>query len=115
MGLNSLKTNFTFIRNDSILNTDDEVRAKMVKLFNDDVSPSLADDLVLKEYPSTFMIVCKSDPLRDEGFIFFERMKKLGVNVKYSLYDCKHRTKLSEPHALKDLAFLNFFIQELNL
>jgi acetyl esterase/lipase len=114
-GWNSLETSATFIRKDSILNTDDEMREKMTKLFDDEVSPSFADDLILKEFPPTFIIVCNNDPLRDEGLIYAERMMNLGVNIDYDLYDCKHRSQQGESHLLKNRAFLNMFIQALSL
>ncbi len=54
--------------------------------FNPESSPSFLDDSILSKFSETFMIICEKDELKDENFIFAERLKRNGVKttVAYS-------------------------------
>ena len=57
-----------------------------LKCFNPEASPSFLDDSVLSKFPETYMIICEKDELKDENFIFAERLKRNSVKttVAYS-------------------------------
>uniref|UniRef100_A0A8B9R5V9 Arylacetamide deacetylase-like 4 n=1 Tax=Astyanax mexicanus TaxID=7994 RepID=A0A8B9R5V9_ASTMX len=46
-------------------------------------SPLLAEDDVLRLTPSTFILTCEYDVLRDDGILFHKRLKDLGVDVTW--------------------------------
>ncbi|KAG7255649.1 hypothetical protein CRUP_031361 [Coryphaenoides rupestris] len=48
-----------------------------------DVSPLLADDLVLGRSPPTFLLTCEFDVLRDDGLLYRRRLLDLGVPVAW--------------------------------
>ena len=56
-------------------------------LFNEDVSPGLANDELLEKLPKAYVIVCEIDELKDEDIIYAERLRKNGVNVKIAFYE----------------------------
>jgi versiconal hemiacetal acetate esterase len=41
----------------------------------------------LKEFPKTYIATCGKDPLRDDGVILNEMLKKEGVETKYDHYE----------------------------
>lgn len=45
-------------------------------------SPLLASDELLKQMPATLISVAGFDPLHDEGLAYYEKLKKLGVDVQ---------------------------------
>jgi acetyl esterase/lipase len=104
---NLLKTNVTKLK------IERSLARKMLQLFNDDVSPGLVDDSILRQYPATFIKLCTLDGLRDEQFIFLERMRRLGVNVKHALLQCPHSG--DEKLIIGVASFWEFFQQELHL
>jgi acetyl esterase/lipase len=112
-GLNLLSTTQTSL-NDSILTRDKAFAQKILNLFSDEMSPGLADDEILAEYPTTHMLICNRDPLRDEAFIFLERLKRLNVDVNYGLFECKHSFN-SEKMLVENQELLNFLERELGL
>ena len=50
------------------------------------VSPLLAPKSALEKLPSTYIIACEFDVLRDDSFIAYERMKKAGVDLQHKYY-----------------------------
>ena len=56
-------------------------------LFDENVSPLLASDDTLKLCPNTYIVTSEYDIFRDDGFIYAERLKKLGVNVTLKNYE----------------------------
>jgi acetyl esterase/lipase len=65
---------------------DSRVVEKVLLLFDDDLSPGLVDNRTLAEYPKTYIFVCEYDSLRDEQFMFAERMRRAGVNVTVRMF-----------------------------
>jgi acetyl esterase/lipase len=85
------KTNEKSIHEFSILNRNATFAEKIKLLFTDDISPALADDALLKEYPRTYQIVCEWDAIKDEQFMFAERMRKNRVKLEFKYYEkCYH-------------------------
>uniref|UniRef100_A0A8B9JHK5 Arylacetamide deacetylase-like 4 n=1 Tax=Astyanax mexicanus TaxID=7994 RepID=A0A8B9JHK5_ASTMX len=61
--------------------------SKLTMLHKDglqsEFSPLLAEDDVLRLTPSTFILTCEYDVLRDDGILFHKRLKDLGVDVTW--------------------------------
>jgi acetyl esterase/lipase len=85
-----LKTDSRTLSQSSILFQNQSVAQRVLKLFDDEASPSFIDDLILKEFPTTYMIICDQDPLQDEQFVFSERLRRLGVEVEQQIYSYTH-------------------------
>jgi hormone-sensitive lipase len=55
------------------------------------ISPVVCPDSILKKFPTTRIIACEADPLRDPSYEFALRLKKLGVDSKlYIMKDYIH-------------------------
>jgi acetyl esterase/lipase len=89
-GTNSLYTSVKSLSSNSLLNRDQKLKERVMKLFTDSVSPSLADDATVSKYPPTYMLVCNVDPLRYDNLIFAERLQRLNVNTVVGMFDCDH-------------------------
>jgi acetyl esterase len=61
----------------------------MSMIKNPEVSPSLANDEILKHFPPTLLISAQYDPLTHQGELFNERLKTLGVPSEQKII---HRT-----------------------
>lgn len=53
---------------------------------NINISPFFAKDELLKYFPPTFIATAECDPIRDEGEIFAQKLKKLGIDVQTKRY-----------------------------
>lgn len=61
------------------------------KLFDENVSPLLADDETLRNSPATFIVACTYDILLSDAQLYFNRLHKLNVkNVFYREYAIFH-------------------------
>ncbi len=61
------------------------------KLFNENVSPLLADDEILLNSPPTFIVACTYDVLLSDAQLYFQRLQQLNVkNVIYREYRIFH-------------------------
>ncbi|CAF0762933.1 unnamed protein product [Rotaria sordida] len=61
------------------------------KLFNENVSPLLADDDILRNSPATFIVACTYDVLLSDAQLYFNRLQQLNVtNVVYREYSIFH-------------------------
>ncbi|CAF0938430.1 unnamed protein product [Adineta steineri] len=61
------------------------------KLFNENISPLLADDDILRNSPSTFIVACTYDILLSDAQLYFRRLQQLNVkNVIYREYRIFH-------------------------
>jgi acetyl esterase/lipase len=61
------------------------------KLFNENVSPLLADDDILRNSPATFIVACTYDILLSDAQLYFHRLQQLNVkNVLYREYRIFH-------------------------
>ncbi|KAI8503964.1 neutral cholesterol ester hydrolase 1 [Branchiostoma belcheri] len=49
-------------------------------------APLMADDADLKGLPSTFVMTCEYDVLRDDGVMYAKRLQKAGVKVSHDHY-----------------------------
>ena len=55
-----------------------------------DVSPGLADSDKLVGLPKAYFIVCEMDPIKDDGLLYSERLKRAGVQVEVNYYEGYH-------------------------
>ena len=75
------------------LNLKNDTRNKYTKLtdiiLDKSLSPLLVDDeFLLKNTPkNTFLITTELDILRDDGWIYAERLRKLGLNIQHKHYE----------------------------
>ncbi|UJR28170.1 hypothetical protein I4U23_009423 [Adineta vaga] len=61
------------------------------KLFNENISPLLADDDIVRNSPSTFIVACTYDVLFSDAELYFRRLQRLDVkNVIYREYRIFH-------------------------
>lgn len=49
--------------------------------------PLMSSDDLLRKLPTTYMVVMELDSLRDDGLIFAERLRRLGVNIKLQYWE----------------------------
>ena len=58
-------------------------------LLDQKLSPLLVNDaFLLKNTPkNTFLVTTEMDILRDDGFIYAERLRKLGLKIKHNHYE----------------------------
>lgn len=68
-------------------------------LFNENVSPLLASDDILKKNPNTYILTCEYDPWRDDGLIYGERLKRLGVKTVQKHYENGYHGALNLYHS----------------
>ncbi len=111
-GKNLLQASTNSISKNSLLVLNRTFAEKALLLFSDDLSPSLVNDKILKQYPLTVIYICDRDPLRDEQFIFAERMKRLGVNVQIKFDSCPHTNILKHYESNPRLNDLVSFIKK---
>lgn len=71
----------------SIFNKNKSFANSVKNLFNEDVSPGLVSDDLLKKLPKAYVVVCENDELKDENIIYAERLRKNGVEVKIAFYE----------------------------
>ena len=71
---------------------DSDLPQEVQQIFlNPNLSPLLADDKELIGMPTTYMVSCQYDVLRDEEFLYVTRLKKLGVKVIHQhMRGCVH-------------------------
>jgi hormone-sensitive lipase len=50
------------------------------------LSPILASDQVLEQFPETVFLVGEADPLLDDATLLFHRLKTVYINFNYILY-----------------------------
>ena len=61
------------------------------KLFDENVSPLLANDEILRNSPPTFIVACTYDVLLSDAQLYFHRLQQLNVkNVIYREYRIFH-------------------------
>ncbi|CEF70311.1 Alpha/beta hydrolase fold-3 domain-containing protein [Strongyloides ratti] len=71
---------------------ENDIDIKLVEKLNNivgnpEISPILSDDNDLSQLPSSMIITCGIDILRDEGFLYKKRLETLGVNVTWKHYN----------------------------
>jgi acetyl esterase/lipase len=64
-----------------------EVTAEKSVFFNEDLSPLIASDDLLRECPSTHLITTEFDIFRDDSYIYAGRLNKLGVDATLKDYE----------------------------
>ncbi|UJR21286.1 hypothetical protein I4U23_024378 [Adineta vaga] len=57
------------------------------KVLDPEISPLLVDDEQLAKLPTTYIITVGHDRLRDEGFIYAGRVKRVGVDIVHKHYE----------------------------
>ena len=80
----------------SILFKNKNFAQAALKLLNTEATLSFLDDEILKSFPETYMIIVEHDEIRDENFIFSERLKANGVKVKVSYYQTGYHGILAD-------------------
>ncbi|WAQ98059.1 AAAD-like protein, partial [Mya arenaria] len=70
-------------------------------LLNPMFAPLMASDEELANFPPTYIVNAEFDVLRDDGFMFAERLKRVGVSVKHSYVPSEEHGFLMFPE--KDL------------
>jgi len=70
-----------------IVNLDENIKKRIAYLFNSDASPSLVDDHVLAKAAPAYFVILEWDPLKDEGLIYSERLKRNNVSVEVAYYE----------------------------
>ena len=79
-----------------LLKCDEEFSKSAFKLLLPEMSPSFLSDSLLKKFPQTYLIVVENDPVKDENFIFSERLKRNGVKVNVAYYLNKSKGRINE-------------------
>lgn len=69
------------------LQADPKVADLLQNIFSPDFSPGLADDERLKGLPEALFVMVESDPLKDEGLIYAQRLRNNGVKVDINFYE----------------------------
>ena len=94
----------TQLDDSNILFQNKSLASMVSKVFSSDISPGLVDAHKLKRLPKAYFVLCEMDPLKDEGFIYSERLLKQGVEVEVAFYEhCYHGIA---PMVDKDFGFL---------
>ena len=57
-----------------------DIDRNMRKLFDENISPLLADDEILRHSPSTYICACTYDVLLSDAQLYYQRLKKLNVD-----------------------------------
>lgn len=70
-----------------LLKADPKVVGLIQNIFSPEFSPGLADDDRLKGLPEALFVMVESDPLKDEGLIYAQRLRNNGVNVTINFYE----------------------------
>jgi arylacetamide deacetylase-like 3/4 len=73
-----------------ILNSTIEMSKEISKiLLSKDVSPLLVDDeyLFMHTPLNTYLLTTEMDILRDDGFIYADRLRRIGKNIQHKHYD----------------------------
>ena len=66
---------------------DSNLIEKTKKALDPEVSPLLVEDKKLAKLPSTYILTVGHDHLRDEGFIYAGRLKRVGIPVAHNHYE----------------------------
>ena len=77
----------TELDENSPLKSDTDLKEKLKMLSHLDLSPSLADDEVLKLQPKSYFTIFEWDVLKDESLIYAERLKRNNVHVDIAFYE----------------------------
>jgi acetyl esterase/lipase len=88
-----LNLNITFKDNDDVNNKflPETSHPDTWKLFNENVSPLLANDKILSNSPATFIVACTYDVLLSDAQLYFHRLQQLNVkNIIYREYRIFH-------------------------
>ncbi|CAF0963555.1 unnamed protein product [Adineta ricciae] len=89
LNLSSLDTNYDDIRKHNYLSQSSH--PDTWKLFDENISPLLADDEILHNSPATFIVACTYDVLLSDAQLYFERLQRLNVkDVIYREYRIFH-------------------------
>jgi acetyl esterase/lipase len=65
---------------------DSSLIKKARKALDPEISPLLVEDNQLSKLPMTYILTVGHDRLRDEGFIYQGRLKRVGVHVVHNHY-----------------------------
>jgi len=65
---------------------DPNLIKKAKKLLDPEISPLLVEDEQLAKLPSTYILTVGHDRLRDEAFIYGERLRRVGIQVVHNHY-----------------------------
>lgn len=68
------------------------IKKTIRRIFNNNISPALVDDDILKKMPKkAYFIIYENDMLKDDALIFAKRLEMANIHVKIAFYDnCFH-------------------------
>ncbi len=94
-----LRESITPEKLDSSVRNDKKLMKLLQELFTPGISPGLVDPERLKGLPKSHFVMCETDPLKDEGLIYSERLRRAGVDTNVQFYeDCFHGVfQLNDP------------------
>ncbi|KAG8445281.1 hypothetical protein GDO86_010169 [Hymenochirus boettgeri] len=79
------------LKNQHVYSNPDSASSDFIKkypaILDTRVCPLLSKDNELKGLPKTYLITSMYDVLRDDGFMYAERLRKAGVEVEHAHYD----------------------------
>ncbi len=76
---------------DISIKKDKKMMGLLQNLFTPEMSPGLADPERLKGLPKAHFVMCETDAIKDEGLIYSERLRQVGVKTNVQFYeDCFH-------------------------
>lgn len=76
---------------DARFSKDKKLVSLFEQAFRPEVSPGLADPAKLRGLPKAHFVMCETDPIKDEGLIYSERLRQVGVDVNVAFYEeCFH-------------------------
>lgn len=70
-----------------IFKENQRLTERVRKVFDGEMSPALVDSQDLMNAPATYIIICGLDGLRDEQFIYAERLKSVQRKVEIAYYE----------------------------
>lgn len=75
------------VNKDELKDLTEEESNLLRKIFAAEFSPGLAEDDKLVGLPNALFLMAESDPIKDEGLIYSERLKRAGVQVDIKFHE----------------------------
>lgn len=93
------------INNEELKNLSPEESNLLRKIFTPEFSPGLAENEKLIGLPKALFLMAESDPIKDEGLIYSERLKRSGVQVDVKFHEdafhgCTHNVNKEKGYGI---------------